>query len=205
MRVFDPVKDGLAFVRKLTPSQVRQLARASITDIVSRELPRSRARVAQLESRYPSAGAKELAQRLIDEKKQLAGMVGGVSGFFGLFGIPADLVGMLYLEVVLLTDIATLYKANLKAASARTELLDLLGDSHGVSAWTRATPRTLGTFAGIVLSRTGFKTWGRAIPGASAVVSAWLNNHHMQETGEAAVRHYEGFGKAHKKTRDTAG
>lgn len=205
MGILDPLKERVAFIKKLTPAELRRLANARLTDIVLRELPRSRSRIAEMEARYPSAGTKELAQRLIDDKKGIASMVGGISGVFGIFSVPADLLVMTWLELVLLTDIATLYKSNLKAESARTELLDLFSESNGVGPWTRSTPRALGSFAAMLFTRTGFGTVGRAVPVVAAPISAWLNHRHIQQFGDGAIRHYEGFGKAKKKTQEANG
>lgn len=202
MGVTDPLRSGAAFLRKLTPQRLRALGTATLTEIVVREIPRARHRVSQLEETYPSAKTRELAQRLIDEKKSVAGMVGGVSGVFGLISLPADLVVMVWLELVLMVDIATLYKANLKAESQRGELLDLFSQSNGVGPLARSTPRAVSTVAAVALARGGLKTMGRAIPLVAAPISAWLNNKHIQRVGEAAIRHYEGFGKARRKSSE---
>lgn len=203
MGLLDPLKESVSFVKQLSPGELRKLGRARLSDIINGEIPRSRKRISELEQKYPSAKPRELAQRLIDEKKSSASMVGGLTGLFGLAGVPFDLVVVLYFEVSLLTDVATLYKANLKAESGRNEVLDLLGEAHGLSTLTRAAPRTLGSLAAILFARS--RIWGRAIPGASAIVGAWMNNRHIQNVGDSAIRHYEGFDKAHKKTRETAG
>jgi hypothetical protein len=202
MGVLNPFRSGAQLLRRLTPARVKALGDAMLIELVVREIPRARRRIAQLEHHYPSANRRELAQRLIDEKKSLAGMVGGVSGVFGLFSLPADLLLMVWLELVLLVDVATLYKANLKSQSQRGELLDLFAQSNGVGPFTRSTPRAVGTVAGFALARGGLKTVGRAVPLVAAPVSAWLNNAHVQRVGEAAIRHYEGFGKARRKSAE---
>lgn len=202
MGVLDPLGERAAFLKKLTPTELKKLADGQLSDLVLRELPRSRARIAQLEKRYPSATPRELAQRLIDEKKGVAGMVGGISGVFGLLSVPADLVVMLWLELVLLTDLGTLYKQNLKSDRTREELLDLFTQKNGVGPFARSTPRALGSVAAFVLTRGGLKTFGRAVPVVAAPISAWLNNRHIQEVGDATVRHFEGFEKAHRKASD---
>src|SRR6476659_3010036 len=102
MGVFDDVTERLRFLKVLTPAGLKKLAGQRLSDTVEQEIPRSRKRLADLEQRYPSAGPRELAQRVIDQKKQLASMVGGVSGVFGLGSIPADLVVMAWLQIVLL-------------------------------------------------------------------------------------------------------
>lgn len=205
MGVLDPFADGVAFLKKLTPAELKKLADLRLSDIVARELPRSRKRISELEAKYPSANVRELAQRLIDEKKGIAGMVGGISGVFGIFSVPADLLVMAWLELVLLTDIATLYKANLKSDHGRNELLDLFGESAGVGPIARSAPRAVGTTLGYVLAKGGMKVFGRFVPVVAAPISAWLNNRHVQQVGDAAIAHFEGFGKARKKSGGDGG
>ncbi|MBX5483987.1 MAG: hypothetical protein IRZ16_19355 [Myxococcaceae bacterium] len=186
-------------LKRLTPNELKKLADQRLLDIVAREIPRSVKRVNELRRRYPSAPNRELAQRLIDEKKSLAGMVGGISGVFGIFSIPADLLVMAWLELVLHTDIATVYRANLKSDHGRGQILDLFGENYGVGKLTRSTPRAVGTTLGYVLSKGGLKTVGRAVPVIAAPISAWLNNRHIQAVGEATIAHFEGFDKARRK------
>ena len=88
MAFYDPIADK---VKQLTPSELKKLADTKLSDLVQREVPRARKRVLELEQRYPSAGLREKAQRLIDEKKHVASMTGGISGVFGLVGLPFDL------------------------------------------------------------------------------------------------------------------
>jgi hypothetical protein len=204
MGMLDPLAERVAFLKKLSPAELRRMAHLRASTVIEKELPRSRARVAELERRYPSAGRRELAQRLIDDKKGVAGMVGGISGVFGILSVPADLLVMVWLELVLLTDLATLYKLNLKSTSSKNELMDLFGESNGVGPFTRSSPRALGTIAGILLARGGFTWLGRSVPVAAAPISAWLNNRHVQSVGEAAIHHFEGFGKARRKAADKA-
>ncbi len=200
MNLWERLEVLRGFSKRLTPAELRSLARARVEDVIQKEIPKARSRLTELEERYPSAKQRELAQRLIDEKKGIASMVGGVSGVFGAISIPADLVVMVWLELQLLVDVATLYKRNLKSENERAELLDLFGVSNGVGPFTRSTPRAVGTLARILLTRGGLNTLGRAMPVVAAPVSAWLNNQHIQRVGEAAIRHFEGFDKAHKKT-----
>jgi uncharacterized protein (DUF697 family) len=204
MAIWDPITERLiSFSRDLkrfTPANLRKLANAQVNEVILKELTRSRERVSDMERRYPSADAREKAQRLIDGKKAIAGTVGGVSGVFGLVSVPADLLVMTYLQIVLLVDIATLYKANLKGDRGRTELMDVLGYANGVGPFQRAGPKMLGSIAGKLLEKGGLSSIGRALPLVAAPITAYLNNQHIQAVGEEAVRFYEGFGKAEKKS-----
>ncbi|MFP2927115.1 EcsC family protein [Pyxidicoccus sp. 3LG] len=201
MGFYDSVAERLAFMKMLTPSELKKLGSARLSDVVLQEVARARVRVAELEKRYPNAQPRELAQRLIDEKKNLASMVGGVSGVFGLVALPADLVFMAYLQITLLTDVATLYKANLKTDRARGEMLDLFGYANGLGPVHRAGPKVLGKLAAMLLEKGGLHTLGRAMPLVAAPVTAYFNNQHIQMVGEQAVRFYEGFDKAHAKAK----
>jgi len=205
MGFFDPFLDQLKVVKKLSPANVKKLTNEQLSELIEKESVRARARVDQLTQRYPSAGQRELAQHLIDSKKQLAGMVGGITGIFGLVTVPVDLVGMVYLQLSLLTEIATVFKVVLKNESARSELLDLFGYTNGIGPVRRASPKVVGSLAALLLSRGGLKVISRAMPLVAAPVSAYLNNQHIQQIGDAAVRHYDGWVHAHEKTKRASG
>lgn len=201
MAILEGMRDRLEGLKKLKPSELRKLANERLSEAVLNEVGRARERVRELEQRYPSAGLREKAQRLVDGKKGTAGLVGGVSGVFGLASVPADLVVMTWLQLSLLVDIATLYKVNLKSPRARTELLDLFGYANGIGPLERAGPKVVGKLAGMLLEKGGLKTIGRSLPLVAAPVTAYLNNQHIQSVGDEAVRFYEGFAKAQEKTR----
>lgn len=205
MGFFDPLLEQLKLVKKLSPSNLKRLTNERLSDLIERESVRARVRVDELTQRYPSAGPRELAQRLIDSKKQVAGMVGGITGVFGLVTVPIDLVGMVYLQLSLLTEVATVFKVVLKSDSARNELLDLFGYANGIGPVQRASPKLVGSLAALVLARGGLKALSRAMPLVAAPVSAYLNNQHIQQIGDAAIRHYDGWVHAHEKTRKASG
>lgn len=205
MAFYDPITERLRFARSLTPKNLKKLAGQRLADIVLRELPRARQRVDELHQRYPTAGPRELAQRLVDGKKGLAGMIGGVSGVFGVISVPADLLVIAWLQLVLLVDIATVYRVSLKQERARRELLDLYGYVTGVGPIQRSGPKVLGKVASVLLTQGGLATLGRAVPLVAAPISAYLNSMHLQRVGDDAVRHYDGFDRAHEKTRRASG
>jgi uncharacterized protein (DUF697 family) len=201
MAFYDSLRERLSGFKPPTAAEVKKLAGAKLSDIVLQEIARSRVRIDELQKRYPSAGPKELAQHLIDGKKALAGMAGGISGVFGLISVPADMVFMSWLQIILLVDVATVYKANLKSERARAELLDLFGYANGLGSLQRSSPKVLGGLAARLAVKGGLPTLGRALPLVAAPITAYLNNQHIQSVGEQAVRFYEGFDKAHAKAR----
>ncbi|HLL52054.1 MAG TPA: EcsC family protein [Myxococcaceae bacterium] len=203
MAILEGVKEQLEKLKGFSPAELRKLANERLSDAVVQEVGRARTRVLELEQRYPSAGLREKAQRLVDSKKNAAGLVGGISGVFGLASVPADLMVMTWLQLSLLVDIATLYKVNLKNPRARADLLDLFGYANGIGPLERAGPKVVGKLAGVLLEKGGLKTIGRALPVVAAPLTAYLNNQHIQTVGDEAVRFYEGFAKAKEKTRNT--
>jgi hypothetical protein len=201
MATWGPLREPLNVLKQLSPASLKKLGSQRLNDIVLKEIPKARKRVTELQGTYPSASTRELGQRLIDNKKNVAGMVGGVSGVFGLASVPADLLVMSWLQIVLLVDIATLYKVNLKAEPSRNELFDIFGYANGMGPVTRAGPKVLGKLAATLLQRGGLETLGRAMPLVAAPITAYLNNQHIQSVGDEALRRYEGFGKTHQKGR----
>jgi hypothetical protein len=202
MGFFDRLQEGRA---ALSPRNLKALATQRVGDLLEREAGRARRTVDGLARRYPSATPRELAQRCVDQKKSVAGMVGGVTGVFGLVTVPLDLVGMVYLQLALLAEVATVFKVSLKSERARAELLDLFGYANGLGPVQRASPRVVGSLAAMLLARGGLTSFSRAMPLVAAPISAYLNNQHIQQVGEAAMRHYEGWSKAHEKTRKATG
>ena len=197
--------ERLAFLRHLRPASVKRLASLRMEDVVGLEGKRARTRVKVLRTRYPSAGPRELGQHVIESTKGLAALSGSVSGVFGLVSIPADLVVMAWLETRMLADIATAYGVDLRFRRARTELLDVLGEANGVGPLKRSGPKMLGKVATVIAEKGGFSTLGRAMPLVAAPVTAWLNNHHVQMVGEAALRQYDGFVRAAAKRAAASG
>ncbi len=205
MGFFDPLVNQLKVVQQLSPRNLNRLARMQMSDLVEREATRAHARVDEMRLRYPAAGERELSQRFIDSKKQLAGMVGGITGVLGVATVPLDLVGMAYLQISLLTEVGAVFKADLKSERGRQELLELFGYSNGIGPVQRASPRIVGSLAGALLRRGGLTVLGRAMPLVAAPISAYLNNQHIQRIGDSAVRHYDGWVHAEQKKKKASG
>jgi len=197
--------ERLAFLKKLSPASIKRLASLRMEDVVGLEAKRARARVKLLRARYPSAGPREIGYHIIDSTKGLASLSGSVSGVFGLVSVPADLVVIAWLDTRMLADIATAYDVDLRFRRARTELLDVLGEASGVGPIKRSGPKLVGKVAAVLAEKGGFSTLGRAMPLVAAPVTAWLNNHHVQMVGEAALRQYDGFQRAAAKRRAASG
>ena len=199
MAFYDPL------VNALSPSKLKSLANERLSDLIDKEAVRARASLDELQQRYPSAGPRELSQRLIDSKKQVASMLGGVTGIFGAVTVPVDLVGMVYLQLVLLVEVGTVFKADFKNERGKKEVLDLFGYANGIGPVQRASPKVLGSLAAMVLTKTGLKAIGRAMPLVAAPISAYLNNQHIQRVGDSAIRHYDGWVHAHEKSKKASG
>ncbi|MFL5321825.1 MAG: hypothetical protein ACJ790_19340 [Myxococcaceae bacterium] len=199
--LFDPVTDAITQLKKLTPANLKKLGNQRLSDLITQEALRSKKRVADLQERYPSADTRELCQRLVDSKKHLAQLTGGISGALGIFSVPPDMLIMAWLELSLTSDIATLYKVNLKGERGKQEVLDLFYEMNGIPAYQRESPKVLGKIAGLLAAKLGSETIGRALPLVGAPISMYFNSQHIQFVGEQAKRHFEGFGKAHEKTK----
>lgn len=199
MAFYDPL------VSALSPSKLKSLANERLSDLIDKEAVRARASLDELQQRYPSAGPRELSQRLIDSKKQVASMLGGVTGIFGAVTVPVDLIGMVYLQLVLLVEVGTVFKADFKNERGKKDVLDLFGYANGIGPVQRASPKVLGSLAAMVLTKTGLKAIGRAMPLVAAPISAYLNNQHIQRVGDSAIRHYDGWVHAHEKSKKASG
>ncbi|MGO9767795.1 MAG: EcsC family protein [Myxococcaceae bacterium] len=186
-------------LRSLGPASLKRLANQRLSTVVLNESRRAKQRVSELKARYPSAAPRELSQHLIEQKKQVAALVGGISGAFGVVGIPADLVAMAVLEIQLLVDIATAYEVRLEFARSREEMLEVLMTANGVGALGRASPKVVGKVAQVLFERGGLASFGRALPLVAAPVTSWLNNRDIQKLGDAALLHYQGFARAAAK------
>lgn len=201
MRWWHSLAARVANLRVLRPNDVRALAATSLSELIDREAPRARRRVEELKRRYPSAGIRELAQRLIDAKKQLGSLVGGVTGVFGIAAVPLDLIAMAYLQMSLLAELSTLWRKGLRSELDKQALVDLFGYANGLGPVSRSSPRLLGGLAGLLLTKGGLKGLGRAVPLVAAPMSAYVNNAHLQQVGDTAVGHFEGWARTEEKLR----
>lgn len=198
MAFYDPLKN-------LSPSKLKSLANAQLSELIDKEAVRARTSLDDFQQRYPSAGPRELSQRYIDSRKQMASVLGGVTGVFGVASVPIDLLGMVYLQMALLVEIGTVFKADLRGERGKKDVLDLFGYANGIGPIQRASPKVLGSLASMVLAKTGLKAIGRAMPLVAAPVSAYLNNQHIQRVGDSAIRHYDGWLHAQEKAKRASG
>ncbi|TMA22043.1 MAG: hypothetical protein E6J85_05990 [Deltaproteobacteria bacterium] len=170
-----------------------RVAKDKLESLYLEQIVRARKRVDDLRTRYPSAQAGEMAQRLIDHKKAWASTGGALSGLFGLISVPADIAFVTLLQLALIMEIALVFRTNLKSARARSEVFEVLGYSNGadtVNLASRAGPKIFARAAEKILAKKGLAQLGRAVPVVAAPVVAWLNNKDIQRAGEAAVRFY---------------
>ena len=99
-----------------------RVAKDKLESLYLEQIVRARKRVDDLRTRYPSAQAGEMAQRLIDHKKAWASTGGALSGLFGLISVPADIAFVTLLQLALIMEIALVFRTNLKSARARNEV-----------------------------------------------------------------------------------
>ena len=83
MGFLDPLLEQVRAVKQLTPTRLKKLGNTQLSELIEKEAVRARTKVDELQQRYPSAGPRELSQRLIDSKKNVASMIGGITGIFG--------------------------------------------------------------------------------------------------------------------------
>ncbi len=195
----------MAFYDVLTPTRLKALTNQKLAELIDQEAARARPSLEDLQQRYPSAGPRELAQRFIDSRKQMAGVLGGVTGVFGAVTVPLDLVGMVYLQLALMVEVGTVFKADVRSDRGKKELLDLFGYANGIGPLQRISPKVLGSLARLVLTRSGLAAVGRAMPLVAAPISAYLNNQHVQRVGDSAIRHFDGWVHAHEKQKRASG
>ncbi len=158
------------------------------------QVARSRLRIAELERAHPGLDRPQLAQRLIDEKKQVATGGGAVVGMFGLAAIPADLALVAWLQVQLAIELAVLHGVNLKARTGRAELLDVLGFRESdLASVLRAVPLVTGRVSAAFFRRLGWRTVGRAVPVLAAPITAFVNGRDIQRIGDEAMRRFGTF------------
>jgi hypothetical protein len=183
----------------MTARDIREIAGRRFGDLVVAEIGRSRKHIHELERTYPSAERREIAQRLIDHRKAQAGAEGAISGIFGIFGIPADLVLVTYFQICLAVEIATLFRRDLKSRRAQDELVDVLAYANGMGPATRSGPKVVAEVARALLTRGGLPSVGKAFPIVGGLVTAYLNNRDLQRVGDEAVRFY-GDGKFRQRS-----
>ncbi len=149
------------------------LGRERLYAVLGAEGLRSRARVAAVRARFPAAEARDVARHLVTRKRRLGALSSGVAGLLGALSIPPSLAWTAWLELSLVLDVATAYGVDVRRGTGAEEALALFSSLRGVSAVKREGPRLFGQLG--------------------APVSAWMAARHLQQVGEAAVRHFEGF------------
>lgn len=189
-----------ALLQKLKPPSLDKLKCRALSALLSRESAGAKEKVAKLRALFPEASPRELAYKLTEEKKKLAGLAGGLSGGMGFLGIPVDMAAMAWLQASLLAEVASVFEVNIKTPHAAQQALALLEEADGVPFLWRMLPKTLGGAAVLASKRLG--ALGKAVPVLSAPLSAYLSHRHLQAVGEAAIRCYDGFPRAHRKLRE---
>ncbi|MBM4378255.1 MAG: hypothetical protein FJ086_02990 [Deltaproteobacteria bacterium] len=160
-------------MRRVLVPLAQALSRERLYAVLAAEGLRSRARVTAVRARFPAAEPRDVARHLMTRKRRLGVLSSGAAGLLGALSIPPSLALTAWLELSLLLDVATAYGLDVRRGTGAEEVLALFASARGVSAVKREGPRLLGQLG--------------------APVSAWMAGRHLQQVGEAAVRHFEGF------------
>ncbi|MEO1335344.1 MAG: EcsC family protein [Myxococcota bacterium] len=138
----------------------------------------------------PYASRDRVAHLILQRWRRIAMVEGGLTGAFGLMGVPANLLLFAYCQLAVVVAIAEAYGVALDGEAGETALLDVLGKAHGIEDLVRASPKVLGALARALALRHGLGTLGRIIPMVAAPISARLNRNELQRTGSEALRRF---------------
>lgn len=170
--------------------RVKDAARTRLRDLIADERKRARLHIQLIQRAEPAASADRIAHIIIERWAKVASVEGGITGAFGLVGVPINLLLTTYFQVALVVSIAETYGVALEGEGGEDALLSVVGRAHGIEDIVRATPRILGAIAKAIAIRHGLGTLGRLVPLAAAPISAKLNERDMERLGAEALRRF---------------
>lgn len=169
------------------PESLRQ---KTVKELITDEHRRAQRHIAQIRRQHPDVSKDRVAQILLDRFITAATVEGGITGAFGLMGVPLNTLFFTYGQVALIVSVAEAYGVVLTSEGGDEALWTLLGQAHGVEDVLRATPRVIGSLAKVLALRYGIGSLSRAIPLLAAPISARLNRRHMKHTGHLAMQRF---------------
>jgi hypothetical protein len=172
--------------------RAREAAKTRLRDLIAQERNRARLHIQFIRQSEPVASNDRVAHILVERWSTVAAVEGGLTGAFGLIGVPLNLLLVAYFQLALVVSIAEAYDVGLEGDTGEEAILSVIGRAHGVEDMVRASPRLLGELAKALALRHGLGTLGRLVPLAASPISAKLNQRDMGRIGGEALRRFGG-------------
>ncbi len=170
--------------------KAKHVARIRLRDLIRAERQRARLHIHLIKQSEPIASPDRIALVILDRWKTAAAVEGGVTGAFGLLGVPLNFLLFAYFQLAAVVSIAEVYGIELEGEAGEDALLSVVGRAHGMEDVVRASPRVLGAVAKALAMHYGLGIVGRLIPLAAAPISAKLNERDMARVGGEALRRF---------------
>jgi hypothetical protein len=172
--------------------RAREAAKTRLRDLIVQERQRAKLHIQFIRQTEPVASNDRVARIMVERWSTVAMVEGGITGAFGLVGVPLNLLLVAYFQLALVVSVAEAYDAGLEGAQGEDAILSVIGRAHGVEDMVRASPRVLGEIAKAIAIRHGLGTLGRLVPLAASPISAKLNQRDMDRIGDEALRRFGG-------------
>lgn len=164
--------------------------RARLRQLIQTERRRAQWHIDLIKKSEPYASKDRVAHLILDRWRSIATVEGGLTGAFGLAGVPLNILLFAYCQLAVVVSIAEAYGVALDGEAGESALLDVIARAHGIEDLVRASPRVLGALARALALRHGLGTLGRMVPMIAAPISASLNRRELERTGNAALRRF---------------
>ena len=171
-------------------SNPRPTARSRLRQLIQEERKRAQWHIDLIKRSEPYASKDRVAHLILERWRRVAMVEGGVTGAFGLAGVPLNLLLFAYCQLAVVVSIAETYGVALEGEAGEAALLEVIGRAHGIEDLVRASPRVLGALARALAVRHGLGTIGRMVPVVASPISAELNRRELQRTGREALRRF---------------
>lgn len=165
-------------------------ARSRLRTLIKTERRRAQWHIDLIKRAEPYASRDRVAHLILDRWRNVATVEGGLTGAFGLAGVPLNLLLFAYCQFAVVVSIAEAYGVALEGEAGEAALLDVIGRAHGIEDLVRSSPRVLGALARALAIKHGLGTLGRMVPMVAAPISARLNRRELQRTGNEALRRF---------------
>lgn len=170
--------------------KAKHAARLKLRDLIRAERQRARLHIHLIKQSEPVASPDRIALVILERWKKAAAVEGGVTGAFGLLGVPVNFLLFAYFQLAAVVSIAEVYGIELEGEAGEDALLSVVGRAHGMEDVVRASPRVLGAIAKALAMHYGLGLVGRLVPLAAAPISAKLNERDMARVGGEALRRF---------------